>query len=237
MKVLSVDSSTETASVALIEDDKLLGEINFNYKKQHSVLLLSMIDNLLNSLSLDMDEIDGFVISKGPGSFTGLRIGMATIKGMSLASNKPYISLSSLDALAYNMYGFSGIVCSMMDALRNNVYTSLYQYEDGNLVQILDYSAISVNELIDKLNSYNKRVCFIGDAINLHKDILEKSIPNCLFAPSHLNYVRAASLGELGMKKLKLGEKDDINNSAPIYLRKSQAEREYEKKQVSLNHE
>ncbi|SUY46694.1 universal bacterial protein YeaZ [Clostridium putrefaciens] len=237
MKVLSVDSSSSTASVAILEDNRLLGEINFNYKKQHSVLLLTMIDTLLNSISLDISEIDGFVISKGPGSFTGLRIGMATIKGLSFSSNKPFISVSSLDALARNIYGFPGIICPIMDALRDNVYTSLYTYENGSLIQIMDYTCLSIDELIINLKTYSKEVCFVGDAISLHKDKLISQLPKVKFSPSDLSYIRAASLGIIGINKLRNGENDDINNSAPVYLRKSQAEREYDEKQLLLNHE
>lgn len=230
MKILSLDSSSESASIAILEEDKLLGEMTFNYKKQHSVILMPMIDTLLHNLSMNIDDIDGFVVSKGPGSFTGLRIGMATIKGLSLGTDKPFIGVSSLDALAYNLFEIEGIVCPVMDALRNNVYTCLYTYEKGKLKVISDYMAVSIEDLANLLNSYDKKVYFIGDATYKYKSLLQSKVNNCTFAPSHLNLARASSLGEIGLKKIQLGFKDDLNNSAPIYLRKSQAEREYDKK-------
>ena len=118
MKILSIDSSTECASCAVLEDSKLLGEINFNNKKQHSIILMPMVDNLLKNLQLSVTDLDGFVVSKGPGSFTGLRIGMSMIKGLSQGTKKPFVSVSSLDALAYNMAYSQGIVCPILDALR-----------------------------------------------------------------------------------------------------------------------
>ena len=125
MIVLSIDSSSKVATVALLNDDTLLGEYVINDKREHSVLLMPMIENLLKDCELTINDIDGFVVSKGPGSFTGLRIGMATVKGLSFGANKPYISLSSLDGLAYNLSYFNGIICPIMDALRENVYTAL----------------------------------------------------------------------------------------------------------------
>ena len=132
MIVLSIDSSSKVATVALLNDDTLLGEYVINDKREHSVLLMPMIENLLKDCELTINDIDGFVVSKGPGSFTGLRIGMATIKGLSFGANKPYISLSSLDGLAYSLSYFNGIICPIMDALRENVYTALYKNEDGD---------------------------------------------------------------------------------------------------------
>ena len=127
MIILAVDSSSKVATVALMKDEKLLGEITLNDKKEHSVILMTIIQDLLKDNNLSVDDIDGYVVSKGPGSFTGLRIGMATIKGLSFGSGKPYVSVSSLDALALSVSNFDGIICPIMDALRNSVYTSLYK--------------------------------------------------------------------------------------------------------------
>lgn len=228
MRVLSIDSATEAATCAVIEDDKLLGEITFNYKKQHSVILMTIIDSLLKNINADISTIDGFVVSKGPGSFTGLRIGMSTIKGLSQGSNKPFISISSLDALAYNMAYTSGIICPILNALRGNVYTALYQFQGTNLNRFTDYKIISITELLTLIKEQKKSVTFIGDGIKLFKEQIQKELPKANFAPVHLNLVRAAALGELGLKKLVQGESDNLYNSAPIYIRKSQAEREYE---------
>ncbi|CDI50644.1 tRNA (adenosine(37)-N6)-threonylcarbamoyltransferase complex dimerization subunit type 1 TsaB [Clostridium tetani] len=231
MKILSVDSSTESATCAVLDDDKLLAEITFNYKKQHSVILMNIIDFLLNNLSLTIKDIDGFVISKGPGSFTGLRIGAATIKGLSQGSKKPFVAVSSLDALANNMAYTEGIICPILDALRNNVYTALYEYKNDNLQRITDISIQSIDELTENLSKYDCNITFIGDALPKLKDIIKKDLPNAHFASSSLNVAKASSLGELGLKLLKSGYTDNIYTFSPIYIRKSQAEREYEEKE------
>ena len=163
MIVLSIDSATDAATAAVVSNDQILGEMNFANKKQHSVLIMPMIDELLKSLDLTIDDIEGFVISKGPGSFTGLRIGMATIKGLSLGSSKPYVSISSLDSLAYNLYGANGIVCPIMDALRENVYCGLYKFENGEMIKLMDYDRLSLDELVSKLKEFNEPVYFVGD--------------------------------------------------------------------------
>ncbi|NFO30011.1 tRNA (adenosine(37)-N6)-threonylcarbamoyltransferase complex dimerization subunit type 1 TsaB [Clostridium botulinum] len=229
MILLSIDSSSKVATAALFEDDTLLGEVTLNNKKEHSTILMTLVESLLDSCNLDIDSVDGFVVSKGPGSFTGLRIGMATIKGLSFGSNKPYVSISSLDALAYSIAPFNGIICPVIDALRNNVYTALYKSCNGKLEKIMDYSALDINELVDMLNEKEENVMFIGDGLNNTKEYILNNCNNCFFPPNHLNLVRASSLGELGMIKLKNGEYDD-SNSAPFYLKKPQAEREYEKR-------
>lgn len=237
MIVLSVDSATESASCAILEENRLLGEINFNYKKQHSILLMTMVEQLLTNLALNINDIDGFVVSKGPGSFTGLRIGIATIKGLSQGTGKPFLGVSSLDALAYNMAFTTGIICPILDALRGNVYTALYKFKGDKLEKISDYLVISIEELITRLKEKEEPCTFIGDAIHIFKDTLIEALPEVGFAPVHLNLVRASALGELGLAALALGEQDDINSFAPLYLRKSQAEREYEKKIGLLENE
>jgi len=236
MRILSLDTATEVATCAILEDNNLLGETILNYKKQHSVILMPMIDSLLKNLNLSIKDIDGFVVSKGPGSFTGLRIGMATIKGLSQGAKKPFVSVSTLDALAYNMCYTSGIICPVLDALRGNVYTALYTFEGSKLKMISDYMVVSVEELISLLEKHNQPVCFIGDGIQKNKDILI-GIDKVSFAPPHLNTVRASSLGELGLQLLSEGVEESLHNSGPVYLRKSQAERELDKKMESNSHE
>ncbi|MHC1681681.1 MAG: tRNA (adenosine(37)-N6)-threonylcarbamoyltransferase complex dimerization subunit type 1 TsaB [Clostridiaceae bacterium] len=229
MKILSVDSSTSAATVAVLNDDLVLGEVTFNYKKQHSVILMNIIDYLLKGINLTIKDIDGFVVSKGPGSFTGLRIGMATIKGLAQGGNKPYISLSSLDAMAYKVFSTNSVICPLMDALRGNVYTAFYSIENNNLKRISDYMCISIDEVIEMSKDYNTNIIFVGDDVKTFKEKLSV-LENVSFAPSHLNHVSAASLGVLGSAKLNLGFSDDVFSDSPLYLRKSQAERELELK-------
>ncbi|WP_333859385.1 tRNA (adenosine(37)-N6)-threonylcarbamoyltransferase complex dimerization subunit type 1 TsaB [Clostridium sp.] len=237
MKILSLDSSTESATCALLDDYKLIGEITLNSKKQHSTILMPTIDILLKNSNININSLDGFVVSKGPGSFTGLRIGAAVIKGLSQGTGKPFVGVSSLDALAYNLCYTPGIICPILDALRENVYTALYRFVDNKLDILTDYMAISINDLIELVNEYSQPVCFIGDAVPKFKEILLSKVKNPSFAPVSLNVVKASSLGELGLNMLNSGIEDNIYNFAPFYLRKSQAEREYEKKLESCRNE
>lgn len=237
MKILSLDSATESASCAILEDEKLLCELTFNNKKQHSVLLMPMIDTLLKTMELKVDDLDGFVVSKGPGSFTGLRIGTAVIKGLSQGANKPFVSVSTLDSLANNMAYTGGILCPIIDALRDNVYTALYKYHNEKLEILLDHNIIHIDELILILKKKEVPICFIGDGVYKFREKLSKELPECIFAPSQLNLARASSLGELGLKLLRSGVSENIYSFAPVYLRQSQAEREYQKKLEKIEHE
>ena len=230
MLVLSVDSSYSTATCALIKDDKILAEINLNDKKQHSIILMRLIDSILKEYEIDINDIDAFIISRGPGSFTGLRIGMATLKGLAFASKKPLISVSTLDALAYNSISFQGIICPIMDALWDNIYTCLYKNENNNLTPLIKEQCLNINELVTILKEQTLPIIFVGDGVAKHKEFLQENIPNSFFAPNHSNFPKASSVGELGIKKINDGVIENIDSINPIYLRKSQAEREYEKR-------
>ena len=229
MRILSIDSASKVATAALLDENNLIAEYTLNNKMEHSTLIMDMVDKLLKDSNLSIDDIDGFVVSKGPGSFTGLRIGMATIKGLSFGSNKPYISISSLDALAYSLISFDGIICPIMDALRDSVYTCLYKNNNGNLEKLTDYSALDLDELIEVLKEKGEKVIFTGDGLIKHKEYLSTNHPNVYFAPNHLSIIRASSLGDLGVKLL-LDNVSDEFNSSPFYLKKPQAQRELEKR-------
>jgi tRNA threonylcarbamoyladenosine biosynthesis protein TsaB len=230
MKILSLDSATESATCAILDDNRILGEITFNYKKQHSLVLMPMIDELFNNTGMNIGDIDGFVASKGPGSFTGLRIGMSTIKGLSQGTKKPFVTISTLDSLAYNLAYTPGIICPILDALRDNVYTALYAFDNFELTRTSEYMNISIDELITMLKEKNCNISFVGDGTFKFKEKLMEHLSGISFAPAHLNLAKASSLGELGLTLLSKGIEDDIYASVPIYLRKPQAEREYEEK-------
>ena len=234
MIVLSMDSSSLVTTVALLKDEHLLGEFTLNFKREHSVILMEKIEMLLKDCNIDISEVDGFVVSKGPGSFTGLRIGMATVKGLSMGSNKPYLSISSLDALAYSLVNFDAIICPIMDALRESVFTCMYKSSNGELSKIIDYSALSLDELVEVLQQKDEPVIFTGDGVYKYKEYLLEKLPNAKFAPNHLSVVRASALGELGMELLRKGQYDDMNSS-PLYLKKPQAERELEQRMKMQN--
>lgn len=231
MKILSIDTSTQCASCALIDGSRLLGEINFNYKKQHSVLMMDMIQNLLSTCGTKISQVDGFVVSKGPGSFTGLRIGLATIKGMVHGTQKPFASVSTLDALALNLSSTSGVICSIIDALRDHVYYGLYTFEpNGELKVIHDIDRLPLDELLEKASGLNSEVTFVGDCLEKFQERILSYNGSFKTASYNNSIVRASSLAYLGAEKIEKGEVDDIFASTPIYLIKSQAEREYEEK-------
>lgn len=229
MIVLSTDTSSKVATVALLKDNELLGEYVISNKKEHSVILMPMIEKLLADCNLNISDIDGYVVSKGPGSFTGLRIGMATIKGLALGSNKPYVSISSLNALAYSLSNFNGLICPIMDALRENVYVALYKSTNNKLETILEPTSMDIDKLMDYLKEKNEKIIFTGDAAIKHESFIKENFPNAVFAPTHLNIVRASSLAEIGLHMLQ-NKIYDEPNSAPEYLKKPQAQRELERR-------
>lgn len=230
MKILSLDSATECATAAIIDDNKLLGEIVINHKKQHSVIMMPMIDNLIKNCGLTIADIDGYAISNGPGSFTGLRIGMSTVKGLVQATKKPFVTISSLDGLANNLFNVEGIICPIIDALRGNVYTNFYRFENGKLVTLEEDQLLSIDEVIEKCSSFKENITFLGDGTYKFGPKLLESLSTASIVPSTLNVAKASSIGALGYLKLSTGYSDNVLSSAPVYLRKCQAEREYDEK-------
>lgn len=231
MKILGIDSSSLVATVAIVDDDIMTAEYTINHKKTHSQTLLPMIDEIVKMTEADLQAIDAIAISGGPGSFTGIRIGSATAKGLGLALNKPLIHVPTLDAMAYNLYGTDKIICPIMDARRNQTYTGIYQFEDENFQIIMEQSAIGIDELIKKINSLGKKVIFVGDGIPVFKNYLDEQLNvEHFYAPAHMNRQRAGAVAVLGMKYLSEGKVEDAKDHEPNYLRKSQAEREAEER-------
>ena len=233
MRVLAIDSSGLTATVGIVEDTQTIAEYTVNYKKTHSQTLLPMIDEMTRMVDLDLSDLDAIAVAGGPGSFTGLRIGSATAKGLGLALNKPLIHVPTVDALAYNVYGCTDVICPIMDARRNQVYTGIYQM-DGDKLQVLEAQmAVEIDELAKKLCTYGKPVIFLGDGVPVHKDRLEKELMtnyDIAFAPAHMNQQRAAAVGMLGIQYYKEGKTETAMEHKPDYLRASQAEREREER-------
>ena len=227
MRILALDSSGLVATVAILEDEQMIAEYTVNYKKTHSQTLLPMLDEIVKMTEFDLSTIDAIAVSGGPGSFTGLRIGAATAKGLGLALNKPLIHIPTVDGMAYGLFGYSGLVCPIMDARRNQVYTGLYRFVDGEFQVVEEQMAISVTELIEKLNSYEDKVTFLGDGVPVYREQFEKGLTGVYaFAPAHLNRQRAAAVGALGMKYFQEGKTESATEHKPDYLRLSQAERE-----------
>lgn len=227
MKILALDSSGLVASVAVVEDETLLAEYTVNYKKTHSQTLLPMIHEIAGMIDLDLTEIDAIAVAAGPGSFTGLRIGSATAKGLGLALEKPLIGVPTIEGLAYNLWGIGGLICPIMDARRNQVYAGIYQFEQGSLKVLWDQTAVSIDTLAAELNRRGQQVTFLGDGVPVYREKLEEilQVPH-QYAPAHMNKQRAGSVGALAFVYYRNGKVESAAAHQPEYLRASQAERE-----------
>ncbi len=232
MKILGLDSSGLVAGVAIVEDTELRGEYTINYKKTHSQTLLPMLDEVAKMIELDLDTIDAIAVSGGPGSFTGLRIGSATAKGLGLALQKPLIHVPTVDALAYNLVGHRDMVCPLMDARRNQAYTGLYLFNGNEMQVICEQCAVGIEEMIEKVNEQNRPVVFLGDGVPVFASFIEEhcKVPYT-FAPAHMNKQRAGAVAVLGMKLFQSGDFEAAAEHKPDYLRLSQAERELQERQ------
>lgn len=227
MKVLVLESSGLVASVAIATEEAVLAEYTVNYKKTHSQTLLPMLDEIVRMVEMDMTEVDAIAVSAGPGSFTGLRIGSATAKGLGLAMEKPIIEVPTLEGMAYNLYGTDRLICPMMDARRNQVYTGLYEFRGDEFVTVKEQAASAVESMVEEINWIGRSVIFIGDGAAVYKAILEKSVEvDYIFAPIHLNRQRAGAIGALALIYLRDGKAVSAGEHEPVYLRLSQAERE-----------
>jgi len=227
MKIVAIDSSGLVASVALVTEDTLLAEYTVNYKKTHSQTLLPMLDEIIKMVDMSIAEVDAIAVTAGPGSFTGLRIGSATAKGLGLALMKPIIAVPTLDGLAYNLFGTDKLICPMMDARRNQVYTGLYEFVQNEFRVKKQQTAVSVEEIIEEINVLGREVIFLGDGTATYRDIIEeKTKVKYQFAPLHLNRQRAGAVGALGMIMYQNNQFETADQHEPVYLRLSQAERE-----------
>ena len=231
MRILAIESSSLVASVAIVEDGVTLAEYTANFKMTHSQTLLPMIDSMVSLFGIDLASVDAIAVSGGPGSFTGLRIGSATAKGFGLALDKPLIHIPTLDGTAYNLYGAKGLICPIMDARRNQVYTGVYRFEQDFEV-VMEQDAVDMGELIEKLNAMGERVIFLGDGVPVHEKRIRESMAVPFdFAPAHMNRQRAASVAALGAVYFAEGKIETAAEHGPDYLRKSQAEREREERE------
>ena len=227
MKILAIDSSGLVATVAVTEDEQMLAEYTINYKKTHSQTLVPMLDEIRSMIELDLSTIDAIAVAKGPGSFTGLRIGSATAKGLGLALDKPVIPVSTLDALAMNVWDSDKLVCPIMDARREQVYTGLYRFEEENLVTVKEPCAIAVEELCGILNETGETVLFLGDGVPVYRDMIDELLNiRPVYAPAHMSRQRAGALAVLAARYYKEGRIETAAEHRPEYLRMSQAERE-----------
>lgn len=225
MKILSLDSTAIVSSVAVCDGEKLLASFTLNNGNTHSETLLPMVEASLKMLKMNIDDIDLFAVSAGPGSFTGVRIGVATVKGLAFGKNKPCAGISSLEALAYNMIGVEGIVCPVMNARRSQLYNALFLCHGGELKRICEDRAVSVFDLEEELRKYSEMPIYLcGDGYDIAKEAFTKV--ETQDTPIMQRYQNAYSVAQCAYASSKQGLLTSDSDIVPVYLRASQAERE-----------
>ncbi len=231
MKILGINTSTKFCNLGLIEDEDVLIEYTINgLKKKHSSILVPAIRDLLKTMGLKMEEINGIAISIGPGSFTGLRIGLCVAKGLCYARSLPLLGVTTLDAMAFPLKEIPYLICPVLESKKDEIYDVLFRGGDS-LHRVMDYKCEDIQSLLIRLAPLKEKIIFLGDGIKKYRDIIKEKIgKDALFIDSQLNLPVATSIAFLGLDKLKKGEEDDISTITPFYLRKSEAEIIWEKK-------
>ncbi len=227
MIILGIETSTMTGSVALLREETLLAEFTLNTPKTHTERLLSAIDCVLQSASIPIHEIDGIAVASGPGSFTGLRIGVTTAKSLAYSIHKPVVGVSSLDALASQILHSERLICPILDARKKEVYTALYRNEDDSVQRLSEYAVIAPDILLADMT---EPVLFLGDGVTTYRTKIETLLgEQALFADAAHRFPRASLVAQRGGKRLMAGEADDAFALTPFYLRKSDAEIHWER--------
>ena len=230
MKILSLDTSATIASVALCEDDRLLAEYTLNNGNTHSETLLPMVEAVLHAHGMDVEDIDLFAASTGPGSFTGVRIGAATLKGLAFGSGKPCVGVSTLEAIAENLVMRVGLICPVMNARRSQVYTALFRSDGERLTRLSPDEALSIAELDERLSLYGEAVSFVGDGYDVTLSALEKT--TALPVPDRLRHQSAYSVSQVALRAFYAKNTLTDSELKVNYLRPSQAERTLLEKQA-----
>ena len=222
MRILAVDTATTSCSVAIVDKTSLLSEFTLSKEETHSKHLMDMIKAALRMSGLNFSDLDGFAVTRGPGSFTGLRIGISTIKGLAVASEKPVIGVSSLETLALQVSYSRDLICPILDARRGEVYFSRYRFLNGHLKKQTKERVAPPDQAVEDLN---ESCLFVGNGALLYKEmILEKMGELASFAPLIKNTIRASTMAYLSMAKFENNDTDDIEKILPYYIRKSDAE-------------
>jgi tRNA threonylcarbamoyladenosine biosynthesis protein TsaB len=224
MKILGLDTTTSCGSIGIIDDDTVAAEYALRREETLSTRLLPAIHTLLGEARLDLREIDGIAVSLGPGSFTGLRVGLSVVKGLALAAGRPVAGIPTLDALASNLPFTPYRICPLIDARKGQIYTALYKSSrQGLLEQLTPYQVLSPSALIEAFSP--EETVFLGDGVEICRELItQRWGEKALFAPLHLRFLRGTTVAELGLKRLIRGERDDISSLVPIYVRPSDAE-------------
>ena len=228
MKILGIDTSTMMGSVGLIDDDMPLGQFSLNIETTHSERLMEAVVTLIEGVRVNLDAIDGYAISIGPGSFTGLRIGLGAVKGLSMTTGKPVVPVSTLEALAFNIPFCRYLICPIPDARKKEVYTALFKYsDDGSIIRLTDDMVVSPEILMDRIN---EPVVFMGDGVYVCRDMIMRHLSEYAhFAPVNTVLPSGISVARMGLQNLKKGITGS-GNMVPVYIRKSEAEVKLEAK-------
>lgn len=240
MKILAIDTSGPNCSVSILENNSVIGDFTIHNGITHSQNLVPMIEQVQRFTNLDLNDIDIFACSIGPGSFTGLRIGLATIKGFAISLQKKVIGVPTLLSLAYNVSQFNGTICALLDARNNNVYAGLYRKQDDHKINLIgDYISDSIDTLIQAIKQQDSAIpiLFVGDGVEVYKEKLINELTSTLenpytlsFAPAHQNGQYALSVARAANDMASCNEFSDYHALTPLYLKKSQAERMLETK-------
>ncbi len=230
MKILAVESSAISASVAICEDEHLIGQTYQQTGLTHSQTLLPMVNSLLSSLSMNLDDIDLLAVAIGPGSFTGLRIGVSMVKGFAWAKNISCVACSTLESMAWNMSMIDGDLCSVMDARRGQVYNARFKSQDGSVIRITEDRPISLDDLAMELQENTKTQWLLGDGAEVCYEYLKDKGIKVRLAPENLRFQQAWGVARLALENAKLGKTITGSMLEPNYLRVSQAERERQEK-------
>ncbi len=230
MKVLAVDTATKSCSVAVVSDEQILAEMTILNEQTHSKHLMDLISSTIKISGLELKDLDGFAVTRGPGSFTGLRIGISTVKGLAAASEKPIVGISTLNALA-SQFSFSPyLICPVLDARKNEVYCSTYRFTDTTLRNIMHEQVLSLEQAISNIN---ETCLFIGDGVYANKKIIiDKLEEFAKFAIPCQNVIRASSVALLGISKIRSNNTENTETFIPNYIRKSEAELKKESNQL-----
>lgn len=229
MKILAIDTSSKICSVSILEDNKLIIEKHNNDEKTHSQKLLPLIDLTLKEVNLTLSDINLLACCQGPGSFTGIRIGISTVKAFADVKHIPIIGVTSLESLAYNIKENS-LIATIIDAKNENVYFSMFEQANNSYTQIIEPISDNIHNIINKINSLSitndsKKLILVGDGSVAHKQLLEENISNITFATSNENEQTSISIGLSAFNKYNSNSYSKQYSISPIYLKKSQAER------------
>ncbi|AXI08051.1 tRNA (adenosine(37)-N6)-threonylcarbamoyltransferase complex dimerization subunit type 1 TsaB [Oceanobacillus zhaokaii] len=228
MNLLAIDTSNQLLGVAILKDEQIIGEVVTNIAKNHSVRLMPAINQLMNEVSLTPDQLDKIVVAKGPGSYTGVRIGMSTAKSLAWALDIPITGISSLEVLAYQGRFFDGIICPFFDARRGMVFTGFYEWKGKNLVPVYEEKNISMEEVLAKLAKENRRVLFLSPDISVYKENIKEALGESAVIPEGpFHIARPGFLGLAGLSK----SADPTHTLTPNYLRLAEAEANWLKAQ------